>query len=114
VLGSLLSRKLITTAGRKQVIGRPILYKTTKEFLLRFGLKDLNELPSIEEFEKMAGELADAELEPAHEGGLTTSEAERSLNEEEDDVESGEAGEPLAEEQTVEQPAMEEQKADEA
>jgi segregation and condensation protein B len=64
VLGSLMARKLITTAGRKQVIGRPILYKTTKEFLLRFGLKDLNELPSIEEFEKMAGELADADLEP--------------------------------------------------
>src|SRR6202012_2355856 len=55
VLGSLVSRKLITTAGRKQVIGRPILYKTTREFLLRFGLKDLNELPSMEEFEKMAG-----------------------------------------------------------
>jgi segregation and condensation protein B len=54
VLGSLLSRKLITTAGRKQVIGRPILYKTTKEFLLRFGLKDISELPSMEEFEKMA------------------------------------------------------------
>ena len=64
VLGSLVSRKLITTAGRKQVIGRPILYKTTKEFLLRFGLKDLNELPSIEEFEKMAGELADVEEAP--------------------------------------------------
>jgi segregation and condensation protein B len=110
VLGSLLSRKLITTAGRKQVIGRPILYKTTKEFLLRFGLKDLNELPSIEEFEKMAGELADAELEPAHEGGLTTSEAERSLNEEEEDVESGEAGEPVVDES----PAVEEQKAGEA
>jgi segregation and condensation protein B len=61
VLGSLVSRKLITTAGRKQVIGRPILYKTTKEFLLRFGLKDLNELPSIEEFEKMAGELAETD-----------------------------------------------------
>lgn len=61
VLGSLVSRKLITTAGRKQVIGRPILYKTTKEFLLRFGLKDLNELPSMEEFEKMAGELAETE-----------------------------------------------------
>ena len=60
VIGSLISRKLITTAGRKQVIGRPILYKTTKEFLLRFGLKDLNELPSMEEFEKMAaGELAE-------------------------------------------------------
>lgn len=53
VLASLLSRKLITTAGRKQVIGRPILYKTTKDFLLRFGLKDLSDLPSIEEFEKL-------------------------------------------------------------
>ena len=61
VLGSLMARKLITTAGRKQVIGRPILYKTTRDFLLRFGLKDVSELPSIEEFEKMAGELADVE-----------------------------------------------------
>lgn len=61
VLGSLMARKLITTAGRKQVIGRPILYKTTKDFLLRFGLKDVSELPSIEEFEKMAGELAEQE-----------------------------------------------------
>jgi segregation and condensation protein B len=61
VLGSLISRKLVTTAGRKQVIGRPILYKTTKEFLLRFGLKDVNELPSMEEFEKMASELTDSD-----------------------------------------------------
>jgi segregation and condensation protein B len=53
VIATLLDRKLITTAGRKQVIGRPILYKTTKEFLLRFGLKDVNELPSAEEFEKL-------------------------------------------------------------
>ena len=63
VLGSLVARKLITTAGRKPVVGRPILYKTTKEFLLRFGLKDLNELPSIEEFEKMASELTETEEE---------------------------------------------------
>jgi segregation and condensation protein B len=61
VLGSLISRKLITTAGRKQVIGRPILYKTTREFLLRFGLKEIAELPSIEEFEKMAGQMAEQE-----------------------------------------------------
>ena len=61
VLGSLIGRKLIATAGRKQVIGRPILYKTTKEFLLRFALKDVNDLPSIEEFEKMAAEMAEAE-----------------------------------------------------
>ncbi|MGP8258975.1 MAG: SMC-Scp complex subunit ScpB [Acidobacteriaceae bacterium] len=61
VLGSLMARKLITTAGRKHVIGRPILYKTTREFLLKFGLKNLSELPSIEEFEKMAGQLAEQE-----------------------------------------------------
>lgn len=64
VFGSLLARKLIATAGRKQVIGRPILYKTTKEFLMRFGLKDLSELPSMEEFEKMAASELD-EIEPA-------------------------------------------------
>ncbi len=64
VLGSLISRKLVTTAGRKQVVGRPILYKTTKEFLLRFGLKDLAELPSMEEFEKMASELESLGDEP--------------------------------------------------
>ena len=58
VLGTLIDRKLITTAGRKQVIGRPIQYKTTKDFLLRFGLKDVSELPSVEEFEKLGGEPA--------------------------------------------------------
>lgn len=61
VLGSLMARKLVTTAGRKQVIGRPILYRTTKDFLLRFGLKDVSELPSIEEFETMAGEFAESD-----------------------------------------------------
>ena len=62
VIGTLLDRKLITTAGRKQVVGRPILYKTTKEFLLRFGLKDVNELPSMEEFEKLASDTEQADL----------------------------------------------------
>src|SRR5215471_846032 len=58
VIGTLLDRKLITTAGRKAVVGRPMLYKTSKDFLLRFGLKDLSDLPSLEEFEKLAaGEL---------------------------------------------------------
>jgi segregation and condensation protein B len=70
VFGSLLARKLIATAGRKQVIGRPILYKTTKEFLLRFGLKDVNELPSMEEFEKMAA-IELEEPESASEGTVT-------------------------------------------
>jgi segregation and condensation protein B len=65
VIATLLDRKLITTAGRKQVIGRPILYKTTKEFLMRFGLKDVNELPSMEEFEKLVAESFQSELVPA-------------------------------------------------
>jgi segregation and condensation protein B len=69
VFGTLLARKLISTAGRKPVIGRPILYKTTREFLLRFGLKDVAELPSMEEFEKMAVLSLD-EPEPANEGEL--------------------------------------------
>src|SRR5262249_41658916 len=62
VIGTLLERKLITTAGRKAVIGRPILYKTTKEFLLRFGLKDVNDLPSMEEFEKLVAESFQSDL----------------------------------------------------
>jgi len=56
VLKTLLDKKLITTAGRKEVIGRPILYKTSKEFLMRFGLSVLEELPSLKEFEALARE----------------------------------------------------------
>ncbi|HEY6270682.1 MAG TPA: SMC-Scp complex subunit ScpB [Terriglobales bacterium] len=83
VIGTLLERKLITTAGRKAVVGRPMLYKTSKDFLLRFGLNDLNELPSLEEFEKLAAgamqeehlvpidtALADATGVPDEDGGL--------------------------------------------
>ncbi len=64
VIATLLDRRLITTAGRKAVIGRPILYKTSKEFLLRFGLKDINELPSMEEFEKLLAESFQSDLLP--------------------------------------------------
>lgn len=64
VLKTLLDRKLVTTAGRKQVIGKPILYKTTKEFLTQFGLKDLAELPSLKEFEEIRRQsMADDEVE---------------------------------------------------
>jgi len=56
VIQTLLERRLITTAGRKQVVGRPILYRTSKEFLMRFGLSDLDELPSLKEFEALARE----------------------------------------------------------
>jgi len=61
VISTLLDKKLITSAGRKEVIGRPILYKTSKEFLMRFGLSDLDELPSLKEFEALAREALGAD-----------------------------------------------------
>lgn len=98
VLGSLMARKLINTAGRKQVIGRPILYKTTKDFLVRFGLKDINELPSIEEFEKMSAEFAEAIQEeipmPSAEGTRRRSEEDAGTNVHESQAD----GEPYSEE----------------
>jgi segregation and condensation protein B len=101
VFGSLMARKLITTAGRKQVIGRPILYKTTKEFLLRFGLKDVTELPSMEEFEKMAA----IELEDS--GPETEAEAESSSS-----YDAGAAGGgPELDENATEEAGAEESKA---
>jgi len=57
VLKTLLDRKLIAAAGRKNVIGKPILYKTTREFLIQFGLSSLAELPTLKEFEEL-GRLA--------------------------------------------------------
>lgn len=70
VIKTLIDRKLVTTAGRKNVVGRPILYKTTREFLTQFGLKDLSELPSLKEFEEIRRQsMADEEFEPAPETG---------------------------------------------
>lgn len=86
VLKTLLDRKLIATSGRKAVLGKPILYKTTKEFLVQFGLKDLTELPTLKEFEELGrlslGEFSDeapvaaAETQPgveSHETAATES-----------------------------------------
>jgi segregation and condensation protein B len=63
VLKTLLERKLITTSGRKQVVGRPVLYRTTRDFLIQFGLKDLGELPTLKEFEELS-RLALGNVEP--------------------------------------------------
>jgi segregation and condensation protein B len=75
VLKTLLDRKFIQTAGRKNVVGRPILYRTSKEFLLQFGLKDLSELPTLKEFEELrrlaAADESEAEPEAAGEPGET-------------------------------------------
>ncbi|HYL36744.1 MAG TPA: SMC-Scp complex subunit ScpB [Bryobacteraceae bacterium] len=76
VLKTLLDRKLIATAGRKQVLGKPILYKTTKEFLVQFGLKDLSELPTLKEFEELGRlALSDSEDETPPESGAPPAEA---------------------------------------
>lgn len=77
VLKTLIDRKLVTTAGRKAVIGKPMLYKTTKEFLTQFGLKDLAELPSLKEFEEIRRQsMAEDELVPAAPGPAAEPEIE--------------------------------------
>jgi segregation and condensation protein B len=102
VIATLLDRKLITTAGRKAVIGRPILYKTSKEFLLRFGLKDINELPSMEEFEKLLAESFQSDLLPS-EG----TPAEASASSPSTDASSETASEPETADEIAEAPEFE-------
>jgi len=81
VIKTLIDRKLVTTAGRKNVVGRPILYKTTREFLTQFGLKDLSELPSLKEFEEIRRQsMADEEFEPASEADSAASETPQSVD----------------------------------
>lgn len=80
VIKTLLERRLITTAGRKEAVGRPILYRTSKDFLMRFGLADLDELPSLKEFEQLAQAalgaddgIAPTEPDEAQEPGILAS-----------------------------------------
>ena len=90
VISTLLDKKLITTAGRKEVMGRPILYKTSKEFMMRFGLSDLDELPSLKEFEALAREAlgTDEGIAP----GDMTEEQVGELHPEVDVLNAGEPG----------------------
>jgi segregation and condensation protein B len=84
VLKTLLDRRLIATAGRKNVLGKPMMYKTTREFLIQFGLDSLAELPTLKEFEEL-GRLAltDEEVSAAPENThAAEAEAERSASEE--------------------------------
>ena len=66
VVGTLMERKLVKITGRKQVVGRPFLYGTTREFLERFGLNDLSDLPKVEDMSELLGfDLPAAVAEPA-------------------------------------------------
>ena len=80
VIHTLLEKKLVVTAGRKSVVGRPILYRTSKDFLVHFGLKDVGELPSLKEFEELAkralGAEWAAEAEPSTGGEPVTAAGE--------------------------------------
>ena len=62
VLRTLLERRLIRVAGRKEVVGSPFLYRTTREFLIHFGLNDIRDLPRLEEFGDLIGESISEEL----------------------------------------------------
>jgi segregation and condensation protein B len=68
VLKTLLDRKLVAAAGRKDVLGKPILYKTTRDFLIQFGLSSLAELPTLKEFEEL-GRLALSDLDETEAAG---------------------------------------------
>ncbi len=61
VIHTLLEKKLVVTSGRKNVVGRPILYRTSRDFLVHFGLKDVGELPSLKEFEELAKQALGSE-----------------------------------------------------
>ena len=61
VIHTLLEKKLVVTSGRKNVVGRPILYRTSRDFLVHFGLKDVGELPSLKEFEELARQALGSE-----------------------------------------------------
>ena len=96
VIKTLLEKRLVVTAGRKAVMGRPILYRTSKEFLMRFGLSDLEELPSLKEFEQLAraalgSDEGIAQIEP--EAGSADGPAVESIPE---PAESSTAAEPVA------------------
>jgi len=80
VIKTLLEKRLITTAGRKEVIGRPILYKTSKQFMMRFGLSDLDELPSLKEFEQLAQAAlgSDSGIAPVEPGEMGAAEVPES------------------------------------
>ena len=93
VIHTLLEKKLVVTAGRKNVVGRPILYRTSRDFLVHFGLKDVGDLPSLREFEEMARQALGSDLFAADEqaGRLQPSDP----GEQQTDVEA-EATEPTA------------------
>lgn len=76
VIRTLLERKLVRVSGRKNVVGSPFLYRTTREFLIHFGLNDIRDLPRLEEFGDLVGETISEDLVESISAVPATSEAE--------------------------------------
>jgi len=94
VIHTLLEKKLVATSGRKNVVGRPILYRTSREFLVHFGLKDTGELPSLKEFEELARQALGSDLPTEQEQQVGLPEDEPLVTSGERTItENGEAGE---------------------
>jgi segregation and condensation protein B len=97
VLKTLLERRLVRIAGRKMVVGKPFLYATTRDFLMHFGLRNLDELPPLEEFEELMGQLGagseEGEPQPDGDGEILGPEPVASPDEIEDEAESEAWGE---------------------
>lgn len=72
VIHNLLEKKLVVTAGRKNVVGRPVLYRTSREFLVHFGLRGVGDLPSLREFEEMARQALGSDALPLHESSVNS------------------------------------------
>lgn len=119
VISTLLNRKLITTAGRKAVIGRPMQYKTTKEFLIQFGLNDLTELPTLKELEDLGraalGEMEEVEVDETQDGQAEES-PEQNVSDRAEDAEAAapadDESESAAEDQEAQPPANDESESE--
>ncbi len=94
-LRSLLDKRMIRILGKKRVVGNPLLYGTTKQFLIHFGLNSLGDLPAIEDFEELVGSLGEESLFPAEEGSEVV-EVEGEVEVSEPEAEAAEAGETAA------------------
>jgi segregation and condensation protein B len=95
VIHTLLEKKLVVTAGRKSVVGRPILYRTSRDFLVHFGLKDVSELPSLKEFEELARQALGSDL-VAEELALSPPETAATTDRSEDVLNSEQEPSPFA------------------
>jgi len=85
-LKNLVDKRLVRILGKKKVVGNPLLYGTSKQFLVHFGLDSLSDLPSIEEFDEFLGALAQ---DPAVSGAAEAADAAETLPEEPDEAEEG-------------------------